>query len=482
MDYEIVIGLECHVQLLTQSKMFCGCATDYDGTPPNTRVCPVCLGLPGALPVINRKAVEYTVMTGLALHCGIAEFAKFDRKNYHYPDLAKGYQVSQYDLPLTRQGWLDIEVDGQTKRVGITRVHLEEDTAKNTHLGETSLVDYSRAGVPLMEIVTEPDLRSPEEARVFASRLRGILRWIGVSTGDMEAGALRVDANISVRPSGQAEFGVKTEIKNMNSFRSVKLALEYEAARQIDVLEHGGRIVQETRGWVEGEGRTVSQRSKEFAHDYRYFPEPDLPPLVLPSAEVERLRAQLPELPEARAERLMAQYGLSPYDAGVLTGSRAVADYYEAAVSAHGNGKAVANWVSGEMFRLLRAANLEIEASPVPPQALAELLGLVDDGTIGISVAKTVLEEMFATGQRAGEIVRAKGLTQISDQDQLRRVAAEIIAANPKAVADYRGGKPTAVKFLVGQVMRATKGQANPTVAGEILEQLLNESNGHQPS
>ncbi|MCW5852617.1 MAG: Asp-tRNA(Asn)/Glu-tRNA(Gln) amidotransferase subunit GatB [Anaerolineae bacterium] len=482
MDYEIVIGLECHVQLLTQSKMFCGCATDYDGAPPNTRVCPVCLGLPGALPVINRKAVEYTVITGLALHCQIAEFAKFDRKNYHYPDLAKGYQISQYDLPLTRQGWLDVEVEGQTKRVGITRVHLEEDTAKNTHLGETSLVDYNRAGVPLMEIVTEPDLRSPEEARVFASNLRRILRWIGVSTGDMEAGALRVDANISVRPQGQAKFGTKTEIKNMNSFRAVKLALEYEAQRQIDVLEHGGRIVQETRGWVEGEGRTVSQRSKEFAHDYRYFPEPDLPPLVLSSTEVERLRAQLPELPEARAERLMARYGLSQYDAGVLTGSRAVADYYEAAVAAHGNGKAVANWVSGEMFRLLRGATLEIEAVPVSPQALAELLRLVDDGTIGISVAKTVLEEMFATGQRAGEIVRAKGLTQISDQDQLRQVAADIIAANPKAVADYRGGKPTAVKFLVGQVMRATRGQANPTVASEILEQLLNESNGRQPS
>lgn len=475
MDYEIVIGLECHVQLLTNSKMFCGCATDYDGSPPNTRVCPVCLGLPGALPVINRKAVEYTVMTGLALHCDIASFAKFDRKNYHYPDLAKGYQISQYDLPLTRHGWLDIDVEGATKRIGITRVHLEEDTAKNTHVGAYSLVDYNRAGVPLMEIVTEPDLRSPEEARQFATRLRQMLRWIGVSTGDMEAGALRVDANISVRPVGQTRFGTKTEIKNINSFRSVKLALEYEAGRQIEVLNSGGRISQETRGWVETEGRTVSQRSKEQAHDYRYFPEPDLPPLALSTIAVDRLRAELPELPEARQQRFSAQYSLSTYDAEVLTGSRAVADYYEQAVAAYGNGKTVANWISGELFRLLRANNREIEESRVTPQGLADLIKLVENKTIGISVAKTVFEEMFATGRTADEIVRERGLTQISDQSQLRAVAAEVIAANAKAVADYHGGKPTAIKFLVGQVMRATKGQADPVITGEILEQLLRQ-------
>lgn len=475
MDYEIVIGLECHVQLLTQSKMFCGCATDYDGSPPNTRVCPVCLGLPGALPVINRKAVEYTVTTGLALHCDIASYAKFDRKNYHYPDLPKGYQVSQYDLPLTRNGYLDIEVDGAARRIGITRVHLEEDTGKNTHVGAVSLIDYNRSGVPLMEIVTEPDLRTPEEARQFATRLRQTLRWIGVSTGDMEAGALRVDANVSVRPRGAAELGVKTEIKNVNSLRAVKLALEYEAARQIEVLRQGGRISQETRGWVEAEGRTVSQRSKEFADDYRYFPEPDLPPLTLSPVVVEAIRARLPELPEARKRRFVRQYGLSDYDADVVTPSQAVADYYEAAVVAHGNPKLVANWVSGEVFRLMRARGLDIDALPISPSRLAELLKLVDDQSIGIPVAKLVLEEMFDNGQSAGDIVRAKGLTQISDSGQLRAVAAQVIAANPKAVADYHGGKPTAIKFLVGQVMRATQGQANPVVAGEMLEQLLND-------
>ena len=475
MDYEIVIGLECHVQLLTHSKMFCGCATDYDGAPPNTRVCPVCLGLPGALPVINRRAVEATLLTGMALHCEIASFAKFDRKNYHYPDLAKGYQISQYDLPLTRNGWLDIVVEGAAQRVGITRVHLEEDTAKNTHVDAVSLIDYNRAGAPLMEIVSEPDLRSPEAARVFAQQLRRVLRWIGVSTGDMEAGALRVDANISVRPVGEHKLGVKTEIKNMNSFRAVKLALEYEAARQIDVLRRGGRIVQETRGWVESEGRTVSQRSKEFADDYRYFPEPDLPPLVVAPAWVDDLRGRLPELPEARQARLVQQYGLSVYDAEVLTGTRGVADYYEAAVAAYPNPKTVANWVSGELFRLLRQSGTEIEAAPVMPSALAELVKLVDDQTIGAAVAKTVLDEMFATGHSAVEIVAARGLTQISDSDRLRAVAAEVIAAHPKAVADYRGGKPTAVKFLVGQVMRATSGQANPQRASEILEVLLQQ-------
>lgn len=480
MDYEIVIGLECHVQLLTQSKMFCGCATDYDGAPPNTRVCPVCLGLPGALPVINRKAVEYTVTTGLALHCAIAPYAKFDRKNYHYPDLPKGYQVSQYDLPLTRHGYLDLEVDGTARRIGITRVHLEEDTGKNTHVGAVSLIDYNRSGVPLMEIVTEPDLRTPEEARQFATRLRQTLRWIGVSTGDMEAGALRVDANVSVRPRGATELGVKTEIKNVNSLRAVKLALEYEAARQIDLLRQGGRISQETRGWVEAEGRTVSQRSKEFADDYRYFPEPDLPPLALAPATVAAIEARLPELPEARRQRFVDQYGLSSYDADVLTPSQAVADYYEAAVAAHGNAKLVANWVSGEVFRLMRARGLEIDTLPVSPARLAELLKLVDDQTIGLPVAKSVLEEMIDSGQSAGDIVRAQGLTQISDSGQLRDLAVEVIGANPKAVADYHGGKPTAIKFLVGQLMKATRGQANPVLAGEILEQLLND--GSQPS
>ncbi|MFN8485089.1 MAG: Asp-tRNA(Asn)/Glu-tRNA(Gln) amidotransferase subunit GatB [Anaerolineae bacterium] len=480
MDYEIVIGLECHVQLLTHSKMFCDCATDYDGTPPNTRVCPVCLGLPGALPVINRRAVEFTLMTGLALHCEIASFAKFDRKNYHYPDLPKGYQVSQYDLPLTRNGWLDIEAEGETRRIGITRVHLEEDTAKNTHVDDYSLIDYNRSGVPLMEIVSEPDLRTPDDARQFAQRLRQVLRWIGVSTGDMEAGAMRVDANISVRPVGQTALGVKTEIKNMNSLRAVKLALEYEAARQMGVLRRGGQIAQETRGWVEADGRTVSQRSKEYAHDYRYFPEPDLPPLVVSRETVQTIAGRLPELPEARRERYITGFGLSAYDADVLTGSRAVGDYYEAAVAAGGAPKTVANWVTGELFRLLKASDVEIEAVKVTPGNLAELTRLVDDKAINVTVAKSVLEEMFADGRSAKAIVAEKGLTQISDTQQLQRMAAEVIAANPKAVADYRGGKPTAVKFLVGQVMRASRGQADPVIAGAVLEELLKREDGGQ--
>jgi aspartyl-tRNA(Asn)/glutamyl-tRNA(Gln) amidotransferase subunit B len=472
-DYEIVIGLECHAQLLTRSKMYCGCSTDYDGAPPNTHVCPVCLGLPGALPVMNRRAIEFTVMTGLALNCEIAEFAKFDRKNYHYPDLPKGFQISQYDLPLTRNGWLDIQADGATQRVGITRVHLEEDTGKSTHVGDSSLLDYNRSGVPLLEIVSEPDLRSPEAARLYLMRLRQILRWIGVSTGDMEAGALRVDANVSIRPRGETRLGTKTEIKNMNSFRAVRQALEFEAARQAEVIRSGRSIVQETRGWVESEGITVSQRSKEEAHDYRYFPEPDLPPLALKSDWIAGVRAALPELPEARRQRFMAGYGLSGYDADVLTAGRGISDYFQTAVAAHGDAKIVANWVSGELFRLLNVSGTEIEAVRVAPTALAELLRLVQAGTISNNVGKTVLEEMFASGRSADEIVRERGLTQISDTDQLREVAATVLRDNPKAVADYRGGKPTAVKFLVGQVMRATRGQANAAVAGEILEQLL---------
>ncbi len=488
MDYEVVIGLEVHAQLLTRSKMFCGDSADYDGAPPNTHVCPICLGMPGVLPVINAQAVEYTVMTALALNCQIPEFAKFDRKNYPYPDLMKGYQISQYDLPLSVNGWLEIDtsgsssaplsagLEGGTRRIGIRRVHLEEDTAKLVHMGGYSLVDVNRSGVPLMEIVSEPDIRSAEEARLYLIKLRQILRWIGVSSGDMEAGALRCDANISVRPKGATELGVKTEVKNMNSFRAVKLALEYEAQRQIDILKRGGTIHQETRGWVESEGRTVGQRSKEFAHDYRYFPEPDLPPLVHTRERVAEIRAKLPELPDERRRRFVAAYGLSAYDAEVLTAERPVSDYFEAAVKAAPPGvepKAVANWVAGELFRLMKAQEVGIDAVQVRPAQIGALQALVQSGNISISMAKMVFDEMFATGKDATIIVRERGLTQISDADQLGDVIDQVIAGNPQAAADYRSGKEVALRFLVGQVMKATRGQANPGLATEILQGKL---------
>lgn len=476
MDYEVVIGLEVHTQLLTRSKMFCGDSADYDGAPPNTHVCPVCLGMPGVLPVINAQAVEYTVMTGLALNCQIPEFAKFDRKNYPYPDLMKGYQISQYDLPFCINGWLEIEMDGEPRRIGIRRVHLEEDTAKLVHVGDYSLVDVNRAGVPLMEIVSEPDIRSAEEARLYLIKLRQILRWMGVSTGDMEAGALRCDANISVRPRGATELGVKTEVKNMNSFRAVKLALEYEAHRQVDLLSRGGKILQETRGWVESTGRTVGQRSKEFAHDYRYFPEPDLTPVVHTRERVAEIRSKLPELPDERHRCFVAAYGLSAYDADLLTAERPISDYFETAVKATPPGvesKAIANWVAGELFRQMKAREVEIDEVKISPAQIGALQALVQSGVISISVAKTVFEEMFATGKDAATIVRERGLTQISDATQLGDVVDQVIAGNPQAVADYRSGKETALRFLVGQVMKATKGQANPGLATEILQVKL---------
>jgi len=476
MDYEVVIGLEVHAQLLTRSKMFCGDSADYDGAPPNTHVCPVCLGMPGVLPVINAQAVEYTVMTGLALNCQIPEFARFDRKNYPYPDLMKGYQISQYDLPFCVNGWLEIALDGEPRRIGIRRVHLEEDTAKLIHMGHYSLVDVNRAGVPLIEIVSEPDIRSAEEARLYLIKLRQILRWIGVSSGDMEAGALRCDANISVRPRGATELGVKTEVKNMNSFRAVKLALEYEAQRQLNLLAHGGKILQETRGWVESAGHTVGQRSKEFAHDYRYFPEPDLPPVVLTREWVAEIRSKLPELPDERHRRFVTTYGLSTYDADLLTAERPIADYFETAVKAAPPGvepKAIANWVAGELFRQMKVREVGIEEVKIGPAQIGALQALVQSGTISISVAKTVFEEMFATGKDAATIVRERGLTQISDAAQLGAVVDQVIAGNPQAVADYRSGKETALRFLVGQVMKATRGQANPGLATEILQAKL---------
>ena len=485
MEYEAVIGMEVHVQLLTKSKMFCRCSADYAGAPPNTLVCPVCLGMPGTLPVINRKAVEYTIMTALALNCEIAEFAKFDRKNYFYPDLVKGYQISQYDLPLSRNGWLEIEIDGKRKRIRIRRVHLEEDTAKLIHVhrdGQSySLIDFNRSGVPLMEIVSEPDIRSPEEARQYLIKLRTILRYLGVSTADMEKGAMRCEANVSLRPLGSEEYGTRVEVKNLNSFRSVKLALEYEIERQKRLLEAGGKVEQETMGWDESRGVTVLQRSKEYAHDYRYFPEPDLPPLVIEREWVEEIRTKLPELPDAKRDRFVADYGLSRYDAGVLVADRAVADYFETCVRA-GAGrvepKAIANWITGELFRLMKAQGLEIGEVRITPDKLVALIGMVEDGTITASTAKKVLAEVFETGRAPEEIVRERGLAQISDVEALSRVVDEVIAANPKAVADYLAGKKPVLRFLVGQVMKATRGKANPKLANELLLEKLKQEQG----
>ena len=480
MEYETVIGLEVHVQLDTRSKMFCGCPADYQAADPNTRTCPVCLGLPGALPVINRRAVEYTVMTGLALNCSIPEFTKFDRKNYPYPDLMKGYQISQYDLPLAVEGYLEIDGDPDLRRgrrsIGVERVHLEEDVAKMQHFPDDadgySLVDVNRSGVPLMEIVSKPDLRSPEEARQYLTALHSMVQYLGVSTGNMQDGNFRCDANVSIRPAGSDTFGTRTEVKNMNSFRSVYQALEFEVDRQRRLVEDGGTVVQETRGWVDDRGVTVSQRSKEYAHDYRYFPEPDLPPLNIVPAWVGRLRSALPELAPQRKIRFQDDYQLSDYDAGQLTGSRAVADYFEQTVALAGanTAKEAANWMLGDLSYLLNQDHRDIADSPVPPACLSELLGLIGDGTLSTSLAKTVLEQMYATGTPAADIVQEQGLAQISDTGAIEAAVAEAIAANPKAVADYLDGKENAARFLMGQVMRITKGQAQPDLALQMVQ------------
>jgi aspartyl-tRNA(Asn)/glutamyl-tRNA(Gln) amidotransferase subunit B len=475
MSYETVIGLEVHSQLLTKSKMFCSCSADYASAPPNTHVCPICLGMPGVLPVINEKAIEYTVMTALALNCTIPEHSKFDRKNYFYPDLMKGYQISQYDAPLGKGGWLTIDSDGTAKRVNITRVHLEEDVAKLWHKGDHSLVDVNRAGVPLMEIVSEPEISSPEEARDYLTKLRTILRYLGVSTGNMEEGSFRCDANISIRPATSKKLLPKVEVKNLNSFKAVYQALAYEAKRQSNVLEEGGTLVQETRGWAEETGMTVSQRTKEYANDYRYFPEPDLPPLLLERSWIEEIRARLPELPEARKDRFIAEYGLSLYDANILTGSRAMADYFEDCVRLMGPGKAklVSNWLLGDFSRLLNASKTEVENAKIRPEHLAEMLVLVNNGTITGPTAKAVLEEMSDTGKGASEIIAERKLGQISDAGEIREAVKQVIAANKEAAADYISGKQQALTFIIGQVMKATRGRANPgAVKAVIMEEL----------
>lgn len=483
MDFEPVIGLEVHAQLLTRSKMFCSCSADYSGAPPNTHVCPVCLGLPGALPVINRTAVEYTILTALAFHCEIPDYCKFDRKNYHYPDLMKGYQISQYDLPLSRNGYVTVDDAGVIKNIRIRRVHLEEDTAKLSHVDDASLIDVNRSGTPLMEIVSEPDMHSVEEARLYSLKLRQILRYLGVSSGDMEKGAMRFEANISLRPKGSTELApTRVEIKNLNSLHAMVHATEFEIGRQTKIRRAGGTVEQETMGWDEAHNTTFTQRSKEEAHDYRYFPEPDLPHLEVGRAWVAEIRSRLPELPDDKRARLDREYGLSPYDINVLTAELPVADYYDRAVEAararQVDAKSVANWVTGELFRLMNDSGTEIAQVKIAPEQISSLVTLINSGTISSTIAKQVFEEMFATGKAPEDIVRSKGLAQINDADALLTTVDRVIAENPRPVHDFLTGKEAILKFLVGQVMKATKGQANPTLAAELLAQKLHAMKG----
>src|SRR5579863_10101881 len=478
--YEAVIGLEVHAQLKTRTKAFCGCSTRF-GDPPNTNVCPVCLGLPGALPVLNRHALELAIRAALALHCDVQERSIFARKNYFYPDLPKGYQISQYELPLAIKGWLEVEAGGATKRVGITRVHMEEDAAKNLHEGfadsdRWSYIDYNRCGTPLIEIVSEPDIRTPAEAYSYLTTLKQVLEYTEVSDCNMEEGSLRCDANVSVRLRGAPKFGTKVEAKNLNSFRYLAHALEYEIERQIGVIEAGGTIVQETRLWNVQSGRTEPMRSKEFAHDYRYFPDPDLLPLISSAALVAEIRSSMPELPDAKHARFVSEYGIAAYDAGVLTATRALADYFEAVVRAGAPAKAAASWISVELLRRLNDAGKSIEDCPVPPTALAELLAKIESGGITAASGKKVFATMFDTGRSAADIIAAEGLAQISDTGAIEKIAREIVAKSPDNVAKYRSGNEGVFKFFVGQVMRETRGQANPQIVNEIVKRVLGES------
>ena len=478
MKYEAVIGLEVHTELQTTTKIFCGCKTSF-GAEPNTNVCPVCLGLPGVLPVLNKRVLEFAVRAGLALNCEISRFSKFDRKNYYYPDLPKNFQTSQFDLPICERGHLDIEVNGEKKQIRITRAHMEEDAGKLVHHGTSitdsdySLVDYNRTGTPLLEIVTEPDMRSAKEAVAYLEKMRAILQYIGISDCRMEEGSLRCDANVSVRPVGQKELGTKTEIKNINSFKGVEKAIEYEALRQAEILEDGGKIIQETRTWDEKEGVTKSMRTKEEANDYRYFPEPDLAPFTVSEEYIEDIRKTLPELPDERRERYIANFGLSSTDAQYMTNDKDTSDYFEKVVAAGADPKASVNWIMGEFASQLSNAGIEIAKAPVTPENLAKLLALIAKGTISGKIAKKVFAEMWKDGADPEEIVKAQGLVQISDTGALKELVVKVIANNPKAVEDFKAGKKKAVGALVGQIMKETKGKANPKVSNELLNDEL---------
>ena len=474
MEFVPVIGLEVHAQLKTRTKIFCGCSTAF-GAPPNTHTCPVCLGMPGVLPMLNRKVVDFTIKMALATHCTVQKESRFARKNYFYPDLPKGYQISQYEMPLATGGWLEIALEGQTRRIGITRIHMEEDAGKLIHDPHRpiSRVDLNRTGVPLMEIVSEPDLRSAAAAGEYLRRLRAILRYLDISDGNMEEGSFRCDANISIMPAGAAVFGTRTEVKNLNSFKHVEKALTYEIARQKEIVLDGGCVVQETRLWQPDRGRTVSMRGKEDAHDYRYFPDPDLLPLVIDAAWIERLRAEMPELPAERKARYMADYGLPAADAAVLTGSRELSDYFEACLAEFDQPKTLANWIMGDLLGLLNARGLEIEASPVSPAALAGLLKLLDAGVISGKIAKSVFEAMAESGRSAQAIVAEQELVQVSDSVAIDPIVDAVIGAHPAEVQRYRGGQKKLMGFFVGQVMQQTRGKANPKVVNEILRKKL---------
>jgi aspartyl-tRNA(Asn)/glutamyl-tRNA(Gln) amidotransferase subunit B len=475
--FEPIIGIETHVQLKTASKIFCACSSRF-GDPPNHNTCPVCLGLPGALPVLNRRALELAIKAALALHCTVQEHSRFARKNYFYPDLPKGYQISMYELPLATGGWLEIEHGEQTKRIGITRLHLEDDAAKGMHEGfpdsvRSTYIDFNRGGVPLVEIVSEPDLRSPQEAHAYLNALKQVLLYTEVSDCNMEEGSLRCDANVSVRRRGEHKFGVKTEVKNLNSFRYLEHALEYEIERQVQTIESGGQIAQETRLWNVAAGRTEPMRSKEFAHDYRYFPEPDLLPVRVTGAMIARVRQEMPELPAARHARFVSEYGITPYDAGVLTATRDLADYFEETVRAGAAAKSASNWIQTELLRRLNAAGEDIAASRIRPPALAGLIALLDRGDVTAASAKAIFAKMFDTGRSAAEIAAEDGHRQIQDSGEIERACREAIAKNPDQVAKFRAGNEGVFKFLVGQVMRATRGQANPQAVNDTLRRLL---------
>ncbi|MFX0561112.1 Asp-tRNA(Asn)/Glu-tRNA(Gln) amidotransferase subunit GatB [Tepidibacillus infernus] len=476
MGYETVIGLEVHAELSTESKIFCGCSTEF-GAPPNTHTCPICLGHPGVLPILNKQAVEFAIKAALALNCEISRETKFDRKNYFYPDLPKAYQISQYDKPIGRNGWIEIEVNGEKKKIRINRLHLEEDAGKLTHAenGEGTLVDYNRVGVPLIEIVSEADLRSPEEARAYLEKLKSIIQYTGVSDVKMEEGSLRCDANISLRPVGQEEFGTKTELKNMNSFRGVQRALEYEEKRQAEVLDAGGKIIQETLRWNEEQGVTITMRSKEEAHDYRYFPDPDLVDTIIDEEWIERIKSEIPELPDARKERYINQYGLPAYDAEILTSSKALANFFEETLNYTQDAKAVSNWIMGEVLGYLNAQSLEIQASKLTSKGLGEMIQLIEKSTISNKIAKTVIREMLETGKAPETIVKEKGLIQISDEGEIAKIVEQVLANNTQSVEDYRNGKEKALGFLVGQVMKESRGKANPALVNKLILEKLNE-------